>query len=316
MIAHDQTVDLDLVVGAVIADAPRGFRRQLQQRLDGAGGRLAGAQLQHLAEQHQYGNDRGGFEVDRNRAAMAAEGGREAAGREGADQAVEVGDTGAHRDQGEHVEIARLQRLPAAHKEGPARPQHHGRGEHHLDPVRQRRVDPAVTADQMPPHLEHHRRNREHEADPEASRHVGEFGIGRRVQAGHLGLERHAADRATSRTDLADFRMHRAGVDRALRCRRLRLALVEPGFWIGGELGAAAGGAKVIRLAAVVEPVLAGGGIDGHAADGIDHLCAGMGMIVVMTGMAVAAAGLRRPCVFSVGHGALRSLHPIPCRGI
>ena len=67
----------DLLVGAVVVDAPRGLRREVEQRLDRAGGRLAGAQLQHLAEQHQHRDDGGGFEIDRDRAAMAAEGRRE-----------------------------------------------------------------------------------------------------------------------------------------------------------------------------------------------------------------------------------------------
>ena len=78
-----------------------------------------------------------------------------------------------------------------------------------------RLVDPAVTADQVAAHLQDHRREREHQADPEAARHVGKFGIGRRIEAGDLGLQRHAADRAIAGTDLADLRMHRAGVDRA-----------------------------------------------------------------------------------------------------
>ena len=38
---------------------------------------FARAQLQHLAEQHQHGDDGGGLEIDRDRAAMAAEGRRE-----------------------------------------------------------------------------------------------------------------------------------------------------------------------------------------------------------------------------------------------
>ena len=56
---------------------------------DGAGGLLARAQLQHLAEQDEHGDDGGGLEVDRDRAIMAAKRRREDAGRDGADQAVE-----------------------------------------------------------------------------------------------------------------------------------------------------------------------------------------------------------------------------------
>ena len=121
-VADGQAVDLDLMVGAVLVDAPRGLGRQLQERLDCAGCRLAGAKLENLSEQYQHGNDGRGFEIDRNRAAMAAKRLREDIRRDGADHAVDIGDARAHRDQGEHVEIARQQRLPAAHEERPARP--------------------------------------------------------------------------------------------------------------------------------------------------------------------------------------------------
>ena len=57
---------------------------------------LARAQFEHLAEQHQHGDHAGGFEIDRRRAAVAAEGVREDAGREGGDHAVDIGDAGAH----------------------------------------------------------------------------------------------------------------------------------------------------------------------------------------------------------------------------
>ena len=88
-----------------------------------------------------------------------------------------------------------------------------------LDPVRQRLIDEAVTADDVRAHLEREHRQRQHEADPEAPGHVGEFGIRARVGGRDLGLERHAADRAGAGADLPDLRMHRAGVDRAFRHR-------------------------------------------------------------------------------------------------
>ncbi len=68
-------------------------------------------------------------------------------------------------------------------------------------------------------HLQREDRHRQHEADPEAPRHVGEFGIGAAIGGHQFGFERHAADRAGARPDLPDLRMHRAGVDRALRHR-------------------------------------------------------------------------------------------------
>ena len=292
-VADGKRVERHLLVGAIVADPAGGLRRKLEQRLDRARGRLARAQLEHLAEQHQHRDDGRRLEIDRNRAAMAAEGGREDSGRDRADDAVDIGHAGAHRDQREHVEIARDERLPAAHEERPAGPQHHGRRERKLDPVRQRRIDPAMAADEMAAHFQDDGRQREHEADPEAARHVGEFRIGRRIEARDLRLQRHAADRAASRADLADLRMHRAGVDRAFRHGGLRPAVfLEIGVGIGGEFGAAAGRAEMKGLAAVIEAVLAGRGIHGHAADGVAHGCSGVGVMIVMavTGVVVAAA--------------------------
>ena len=57
--AHAQAVaDIDgvernFLVAAVVLDAARGLGRQIEQRADRARGRLARAQFQHLAEQHQ-----------------------------------------------------------------------------------------------------------------------------------------------------------------------------------------------------------------------------------------------------------------------
>ena len=50
-------VERDFLVAAVVLDAARGLRREIEQRADRARGRLARAQFQHLAEQHQHGDD-------------------------------------------------------------------------------------------------------------------------------------------------------------------------------------------------------------------------------------------------------------------
>ncbi len=223
---------------------------------------------------------------------MAAEGRREDSGRDGADDAVDIGHAGADSDQREHVEMARDERLPAAHEERPAGPEHHGCGEGELDPVRQRWVEEAMAADEMAAHFQDDGRQREHEADPEAARHVGEFRIGRRIEARDLRLQRHAADRAASGADLADLGMHRAGVDGAFRHRGLRpAALFQIGDGIGGEFGTAAGRAEMEGRAAVVEAVLAGRGVDAHAADGIADGCSGVGVMIVLAVTGVVAAG-------------------------
>ena len=136
LVADRDRVERYVLVAAVRLDAPRGLGRKFEQRADRARRRLARAQFQHLAEQHQHGDDGGGLEIDRDRAVVAAERRRKHVRRERRDHAVDVGDAGAHRDQREHVEIARDQRLPAAHEERPARPQHDRRGERELNPVR------------------------------------------------------------------------------------------------------------------------------------------------------------------------------------
>ena len=133
--AHPQAVadldgvELDLLLGCRRPDAPGRLGREVEQRADGAAGALAGPQLEHLAEQDQHGDHGRRLEIDRDRAVVAAEGGREDAGREGRDDAVDPGDAGAHGDQREHVEVARDERLPAAHEERPAGPQHDRRGQ-------------------------------------------------------------------------------------------------------------------------------------------------------------------------------------------
>ena len=57
--------------------AARGLRREIEQRADGAAGRLARPELQHLAEQHEHGDDRGRLEIDGDAAVHAAERRRE-----------------------------------------------------------------------------------------------------------------------------------------------------------------------------------------------------------------------------------------------
>ncbi len=131
-VADSDRFERDFLVAAVVFHAARGLRREIEQRLDGARGRLARAQFEHLADKHQHGDHAGGFEIDRHRA-VATEGLRENAGRESREHAVDVSDAGAHADQREHIEVARDQRLRATHEERPACPQHDRGGEGELD---------------------------------------------------------------------------------------------------------------------------------------------------------------------------------------
>jgi len=51
---------------AARCDLPRGGRRKVQQRFDGAARAAAGTELEHLTEEHQHNNHRRGFKVDGN----------------------------------------------------------------------------------------------------------------------------------------------------------------------------------------------------------------------------------------------------------
>lgn len=65
----------------------------------------------------------------------------------------------------------------------------------------------------MSTHLEYNNRDRENETNPEATPHIDEFATLASFRGGHFGFERHAADWAMSRTDLANLWMHRAGIN-------------------------------------------------------------------------------------------------------
>jgi hypothetical protein len=264
-IADLDRVDVDVLV-ALVGDAARGLGREAEQRPDRTRGLRAGAQLQHLAEQHQHRNHGRRLEIHRDRAMHVAERRREQLRCQRRDHAVEIGDAGADRDQREHVEIARDQRLPATHEERRAGPQHHRRRQHERDPVRGG-LRHQVHQPEMAAHLEHEHRQGEHQRDPEPSGHVDQFGIGTVVERDLLGLQRHAADRARAGTDLAHLGVHRAGVDRAGRRRRLRLARLEEFLRLGLEAFAAARRAEIVGAAAVFGLVLCRVRVHVHSTD-------------------------------------------------
>src|SRR6185437_11765025 len=97
----------------------------------------------------------------------------------------------------------------------------------------------------------------------------------------HFRFERHAADRAGARALLSNFRMHRAGVDRALD-HGFRCALTKILWWFVDEFGAASGRAEIIRVSVILGAMLRGMRIDRHAADGIDDAAFRWLVVVVM----------------------------------
>ena len=149
---------------------------------------------------------------------MIAEGGREDAGQESRDEAEQERDRYAEADQRKHVEVAGPERLPRPYEERPPAPKYDRCGEGQLRPLRTCRFDQPVEAD--PGHHVAHRvdeqRQGEERADPEAARHVDEFGIGSILEADRLRLQSHSADGAASRSYLPDFGMHGTGVNRPL----------------------------------------------------------------------------------------------------
>ena len=168
--ADPQTVaDLKLLqrnffVIAVAADSPCRFRREVQQRPDGAAGLLARPQFQNLAEQAQHGDHGGSLEIDRDHAVLPQRL-REQPRGEQSDQAVAIGGADAQSDQAEHVERAISHRGEAAHKERPTRPQHHGRRQEKLCPRRYlwRNVTMQLEHRHVRAHLQNNDRRGEHE---------------------------------------------------------------------------------------------------------------------------------------------------------
>ncbi len=137
-----------------------------------------------------------------------------------------------------------------------------------------------MQGEQMAAHLEQEQRQGQRQTDPEPPCHINQFRIGPRHSAGHQRLQRHAADRAGTGTDLPHLRVHRAGVDgaggnffglrrvSALQVRRIALEIVRR---IGGKALAAARAAEMVFLAGVRRVMGRFERIDGHAADRIFH---------------------------------------------
>ena len=178
---------------------------------------VAGAQLQHLAQQHQHGDDRRRLEIDRHRAVGAAERRREQAGRERRHDAVEPGDAGAQAIRVNMLRCACASDCQPRTKNG--QPAHSTTGvastncsQFDVMPCEQH----AQRWRQMPAHLERQDRHGQHQRRSRTGascRRVPDSGRSSRLAVG--GLQRHAADRAAARPDLADLGMHGAGVDRA-----------------------------------------------------------------------------------------------------
>ena len=238
--------------------------------------------------------------------------------RQGRDNAVEPRHADAHGDQREHVEAAGRERARAPLEERPPRPEDDGRGERQLDPGGGLPFKAHHHAREMPPHLQGDHGQGEDQPDPEASGHVLQLWAGARFGGHHLRLQRHSADRAGARPNLADLRMHRAGVDRADRGGRhrpRRAWRIARGFLL--ELRSAPGRTEEVLVTLVVRLVRGLSRIDVHSADWILYgrgRCARvrpfmavtlMAMMVMMMGGRSVISAVRRDVLFGVfGHAS------------
>ena len=265
-----------VLLAAVLAQAARGLGREPQQRADGARRGAARAQLEHLAEEDERDDHRGGLEVHRRRAAVAHAVGQGARRQHGEDAPAECRRR-AEGDQGEHVQVARHEGLPAAHEEGPAAPEHHRRRQQELNPERRRRIDPPRQGGRD--HLAHGERkdgDGQDQAHPEPPGHVDQLGARPLVGGERLErLERHPALGARAGSDLADLRVHgtrvdpRVGMAAGGRCggrryQEFRRVSDEP--LAAARVAEPVRGARVLGAAALRLP-----GRHVHAADRIDH---------------------------------------------
>ena len=163
-----------------------------------------------------------------------------------------------------------------------------------------------VLEPRMREHVQGDDRDSERGADPEAPGHVDEFRIDLRLGGDSQRFQRHAADRAAARADLADLWVHRAGVDGA-RCRRTACPSVPDSFRVGDEFLAAAGASRNGRwLPACSKRWRDVAGSTCHAADGIG------GSARVATAGRVVTAFMRGVRRLHVVHG----LRHIPHQGM
>ncbi len=188
----------------------RGGGCEFEERPQSGTGATAGAQLEHLPEQHQRDDHRGGLEVDRCGLGREAKRGRDDLGRDGRRGAVEPSGRYPQGDQGEHVEVAAAKRRDTPREERRPTVEHHRKTQRELDPAEQTAV--AAPAER---HLAHRHRDqwhRRHRAHDQATRHVALFLAGLVHRRDTLVFEPHPANGTRAGAVLDDLGMHRTGV--------------------------------------------------------------------------------------------------------
>ena len=144
LLAGSHFFEAYVLIRAISFDPPRYLWREVEQSFDRATRLLSRPQLQHLAEQHEHGNHRGRFEIDRDGTVSPAHGRWKHVRRYGADDAVDPGHACAHGNEREHIEVACPERGPATLEEWPPCPQNDRRCESELNPVGLLLTEPLV----------------------------------------------------------------------------------------------------------------------------------------------------------------------------
>ena len=161
---------------------------------------MARAQLQHLPEQDEHGDDDRRIEVRVDRPVHAEAFGEEIR-RGRRDRAVSVRSADADADQREHVGARIRERLPHPFEERRTAPEHDRRRKNQPYPVDRRDGDASSNraARKHVAHRQQEHRRAERHADPEPSRHVDELGVRRVRKIRGARFERHPVFRTGTR---------------------------------------------------------------------------------------------------------------------
>ncbi len=193
----EDVADFDLVYGdfSAVREAG-GFGREIQERLEGAGGFGTGAEFENLAEQNKRDDDSGRFKIH---------------GQvfEEANDAENVSGARAEPDQGEHVAVTVFDGSPGALEERCAAPKNDGCGESEGKPINEAHGRP-IDIECFEQHQDQ-KWSGECGADDEATPHIVVLGVVC-FGGGIDGFECHAALGATAGAHLANLGVHGAGV--------------------------------------------------------------------------------------------------------
>ena len=122
----------------------------------------------------------------------------------------------------------------------------------------------------MRPHGEHNDGCTEGQADPEPPCEVDKFGVGAGIRRWNPHrLQRHAANRTVAKFFTYDFRIHRAGVERAFGHGRFRGASGGIVRWRRLEFFIAMVRTKIKTFSIMALHPFCMGALDFHAANGI-----------------------------------------------